>query len=106
VHRGARLTLVALADRHVDLRTRRVVRSGRSEERLSERESALLAYLAARPGQPVSRDELLKLRGPANAYAAMLDRLVALPAPTDDLRGRRCPRRVASSRSGAVVTAA
>lgn len=50
-------TLV-LAGRTVDL-ARREVRLGMAVSRLSPKEASLLAYLAARPGLTVSRDELM-----------------------------------------------
>lgn len=53
------IEVLVLRDRQVDLVRRRVVCDGRSEA-LSERECALLRYLAERPGKTVSRDELLE----------------------------------------------
>ena len=51
-------TRLQLADCSVDLRRRIVVRDNQ-EQKLTAREVDLLAYLAARPGTVVSRDELL-----------------------------------------------
>lgn len=49
--------ILSLADGTVDLERGVVIREG-GEQPLTTREAALLAYLADRPGEPVSRDEL------------------------------------------------
>ncbi len=54
----ARRGLLVLADRAVDLRQRLVLHPDRVEP-LTAREAAVLSWLASRPTEPVSRDDLL-----------------------------------------------
>ncbi|MEL6180368.1 MAG: winged helix-turn-helix domain-containing protein, partial [Myxococcota bacterium] len=50
---------IALQDGHIDLRKRLVQRHNGSVQSLTTKEVQLLAYLAAHPGQAVTREELL-----------------------------------------------
>lgn len=58
--RGVGTRLLQLQDRVVDLAVQEVRRGDQVLDTLTTREAELLAWLAARPGKAVSRDELLR----------------------------------------------